>query len=576
MSENSADVSAKRPSDAGNDDALWQRFRGRDGQDLRISPEDLTGLSHAVQAGPLRPLPDLIPPDRRRTDALMKGIWRIGSHRLVMEAGQAPWSQEMPSRHFADRIHRFDWLSDLAAGLPDGPERAGMLLDDWISRFGTFDGFAWRISPTAARIWNWLRCGGPLFGETTPPARTNALFRQLRWLEAVLAEAHQPSTRWDGAVTLAAGALCLQPGFDLSSALSRLEAEAAVQILADGGHVSRSPARTLSALTQLQTIEKALKEAGKAVPEWMTRILPRLGGMVLFFREGDGALDPFNDGDESMPELVEAALSHLAHPPRRFFMVPKSGFQKIERGTLRFVLDCGSAPDHPFADEAHAGALGFTLSDGCARIVTSCGFSPETSIELQAAVRRTSAHSTLTLCGRDSAVFARNEATGLLSVAGPESIATKRLEEGDQIWLDAQHAGFKEAYGLLHRRRIFIEGHGDHLRGEDALARPVAHTPSDDRRTIPFEIRFHLHPTVTADIMPDHILLTSAHGPVWRFKTSQEGARVEKSLYLARGVPESAQQIVLVGHADPNGDGSRFPNLVRWAFLRHNGRLDAG
>ncbi len=568
MSENSADAPGKRPSDTRDEAALWQELRGRDGQGIEISTEVLAGLLQPAPAGPVRPLPDLTPPDLRRAEALIRGVWRIGQHRMVVDPGQAPWDRDMPSLHFADRIHRFDWLGDLTACPPDGPGLAAALVDHWIACFGGFDSFAWRLSPACARLWNWLRCAGPLFGQDSPPARRAALVSQLLWIEAAQAHTHPPPTRWNAAAALAAGALCLGRDLDQDRALRHLEAETAAQILADGGHVSRSPARTLLALTQLQAIEAALKQAGHEVPEWLTRVLPRLGGMVLFFRCGDGALDPFNDGDESRPELVEATLSGLAQAPRRFLMVPRSGFQKIERGDLRFVLDCGAAPDHPFADDAHAGALGFTLSDGCARIVTSCGFSPEVDIELQAAVRRTSAHSTLTVAGRDSAVFTPNADTGLLAVSGPENIAVKRLEEGDQIWLDAQHAGFKPACGLLHRRRIFIEGQGYHLKGEDSLARPVARTPSDERRAVPFEIRFHLHPTVTADIMTDHILLTSAHGPVWRFKTSQEGARIEKTIYLARGVAESAMQIVLAGNADPNGDGSRFPNLVRWAFLR--------
>jgi uncharacterized heparinase superfamily protein len=96
--------------------------------------------------------------------------------------------------------------------------------------------------------------------------------------------------------------------------------------------------------------------------------------------------------------------------------------------------------------------------------VTSCGFSAEVNIDWQAAVRRTSAHSTLILSGRDSATFSMNEATRLLSASGPDGISAKRLEESDEIWLDAQHGGYKPAHGLLHRRRLFMAGDGNALR----------------------------------------------------------------------------------------------------------------
>jgi uncharacterized heparinase superfamily protein len=156
----------------------------------------------------------------------------------------------------------------------------------------------------------------------------------------------------------------------------------------------------------------------------------------------------------------------------------------------------------------------------------------------------------------------------LRALIGPEGIAAKRLEEAAEIWLDAQHAGYKAAYGLLHRRRIFISGEGDRLTGEDSLVRPIAQAATDDKKTIPFEIRFHLHPTVTAMMGKDAIRLMSESGHIWRFRTSHEGARLEKTIYLARGIVEQPEQIVLSGFADPNGDGSQPPNCVRWAFVR--------
>jgi uncharacterized heparinase superfamily protein len=168
----------------------------------------------------------------------------------------------------------------------------------------------------------------------------------------------------------------------------------------------------------------------------------------------------------------------------------------------------------------------------------------------------------------DSGAFIVNDETRLRALIGPEGIAAKRLEEAAEIWLDAQHAGYKAAYGLLHRRRIFISGEGDRLTGEDSLVRPVAQTPTDDKKTIPFEIRFHLHPTVTAMMGKDAIRLMSETGQIWRFRTSHEGARLEKTVYLARGIVEQPEQIVLSGFADPNGDGSQPPNCVRWAFVR--------
>ncbi|MEZ6013451.1 MAG: heparinase II/III family protein, partial [Hyphomonas sp.] len=444
-------------------------------------------------------------------------------------------------------------------------------VDAWIAQNGRFNGFAWRLDPTAARLWHWLRCGEDLFeegSETARHERQDCLVRQLRYLEDQSGTAVDPKARWMSAVVLAAGAVCFNERSAIGPAFDRLDAECTAQILPDGGHVSRSPSRLLHCLLHLQTLQELLQRADLDVPDYFGKWIPRMGAMLAFFRVGDGALNPFNDGDESRPEVVEAALSRLPAPPRRFTFAPKSGFQKLEKHGLRLVLDCGEAPGMPFGDQAHAGALGFELSDTSSRIVTSCGFSAEVNIDWQAAVRRTGAHSTLILAGRDSATFSLNEETRLLSASGPEGISAKRLEEADEIWLDAQHGGYKAAHGLLHRRRLFMAGDGGRLAGEDSLVRPISQGPSEERKFINFEIRFHLHPTVTAMMGKDAIRLICENGAVWRFKTSHEGARLERTAYLARGVVERPEQIVIAGFADPNSDGTEPPNCIRWAFVK--------
>ncbi|MBA3069051.1 MAG: heparinase [Hyphomonas sp.] len=573
MSDISEEFQADRTRTSSDDAALWRRFRGAAGEDAKVSALQKLKLTGSAPTAYSLHLENLLPPDDRRGEALLRDVWRIGQQRIVLQPGQSPWSVEMPSRHFADRVHRFGWAADLLAQGETGRARLIALTDDWTLKFGKFHGFAWRLEPTTSRCWNWLRCGPDLLEAGDDAARTarlESLSRQLRYVQETLGAANDPKSRWLGAVVLVAGSLCLRAGSGLGDALDRLEAECTAQILPDGGHVTRSPAHVLSALIHLQTLSGALQRAGRPVPDWMDKWIPRIGAMLAFFQAGDGALNTFHDGDESRPEVVNAALARLPAPPRKFMFAPKSGFQKVEKGPLRLVLDCGEAPPRPFGDQARAGALGFELSDGAARIVTSCGYSAEVNVDWQAAVRRTSAHSTLVLGGRDSGVFIVNDETRLRALIGPEGIAAKRLEEAAEIWLDAQHAGYKAAYGLLHRRRIFISGEGDRLTGEDSLVRPVAQTPSDDKKHLPFEIRFHLHPTVTAMMSKDAIRLMCDNGRVWRFRTSHEGARLEKTVYLARGIVEQPEQIVLAGFADPNGDGSQPPNCIRWAFVRES------
>lgn len=553
------------------DAELWSRLAGISGEDAAASPVHRLKIAGATPTG-FSFYPDPIaPPDMMRGESLMKDIWRIGADKIEMNEGLPPWTAPLPSRHFADRVHRFDWLPDVFAQDDSGAERACYLVDDWIANFGRFNGFAWRIGCTADRLWNWMICGDKLFtiGETADvDQRLESLARQLRHIEALQNDCADFIARWRVACVMLLDALCLKGGEGYDEALEHLESECTAQIMPDGGHVTRAPARGLRAMLDLCIIADAIKKADREVPSFITRWIDRLGGMVSFFRSGDGALPPFNDSDESLPQIVDAVLARMKTRPRGFMVAPKSGFHKIVKGTACLILDAGEAPEQPFGDGAHAGALSFEFQDGEARLVTVCGFSPEADIDWRAAVRRTGAHSTLVLATEDSAPFRRNEETGLTYPEGPEGIFAKRLEENDEIWLDSQHGGYKRLFGLLHRRRLFMSSDGNRLTGEDSLARPISQAQSKAEKAIPFAVRFHLHPTVTATMKDKVINLKTESGDIWHFKTSHPGAKLEKTVYLGRGVVEKSKQIVLSGRADPNSDGSAPPNCLRWAFLK--------
>lgn len=566
----SFDVSQGRRSDE-EDARLWERFRGRSGEAAKASAVHRLKIAGRRPEGFSLHMRPVIPRDELRGEMVMKGVWRIGMDRCVPEGGVPPWDVPLPSRHYADRLHRFDWLTDLLTQGEAGADRARFLVDDWIRNFGRFDGFSWRPGCAADRVWNWMRCGAALFEHGDAEVldqRLDTLSRQIRHISALIDDETDPVVRWRGLALRVANALCLDHGRGLSEALDGLEAECTAQFFPDGGHVSRAPTRGLRCLADLITLKDLLTRSEREVPDFLTRWIERAGGMVAFFHCGDGALPPFHDGDESWPDAVAAVLDQLDTPPRRFMVAPKSGFHKLVKQKTWLVLDAGSAPAQPYGDAAHCGALGFELHDGDARLVTSCGWSAEVDLDFQEAVRRTSAHSTLMIGDQDACRFVTNEETRLLYPIGPEGISAKRLEEEEEIWLDAQHGGYKASHGFLHRRRLFMAGNGDRLTGEDSLARPVSAGTAEDDTPIAFAIRFHLHPTVRASATGDGFQLISDFGPVWRFKSSHAAVQLEDSIYLARGIVERSQQIVLTGSAEPNSDGARPPNCIRWAFLR--------
>ena len=139
----------------------------------------------------------------------------------------------------------------------------------------------------------------------------------------------------------------------------------------------------------------------------------------------------------------------------------------------------------------------------------------------------------------------------------------------DALWeaRDTLDLTDEQARVLMLRHRGFVRS-GARLTGEDSLARPVSAGATEDNAPIVYSLRFHLHPTVTAVMAGDSIVLHSDLGTKWRFKTSHAKAQLEETIYLGRGIIERSEQIVLSGKAFPNSDGSTPPNCIRWAFLK--------
>jgi uncharacterized heparinase superfamily protein len=350
-----------------------------------------------------------------------------------------------------------------------------------------------------------------------------------------------------------------------------LEIECGAQILADGGHASRSPEMLAEAMIDIQSVEELLLRLGLPAPGFLSRLQPRMAAMLSFFNAGDGGVLAANGGGDGANGLAQAALRPHAGLTSKFSFARLSAWQRVQAEDLTVYVDAGPGPDRPHGGRAHAGALSISIDDGPERIITSLGSNPDLEPALKDAARRTAAHSVLSLNGEDSAVFTPDPSTGLRAPEGPAQLAVRRLEEGDQYLLEGQHGGWRVRHGVIYRRRLYVAKNGARMTGEDSLSRPMSETaPAGSSRLIPFEIRFHLHPDVQVVDGPDDrtiFLGLPRQQRVWRFR-SETLLSVENSRYWGSEAARKTQQLVIRGVANPAADGSQAPNRVRWGLTR--------
>jgi uncharacterized heparinase superfamily protein len=222
------------------------------------------------------------------------------------------------------------------------------------------------------------------------------------------------------------------------------------------------------------------------------------------------------------------------------------------------IADAGAPPPPGLDRLAHAGTLSFELSVGRDRLIVNCG-PPPLGVPASArgggganpwtdAARATAAHSTLVVADTSSSELR----LGSLG-RRPVHVTAERQEANGAHWLEASHDGWKKGFGATHLRRLYMAESGEDIRGEDMVETSLGQ---------PYAIRFHLHPTVTANVQQDGegVLLRLASGG-WRLRAEGALLSLEESIYLGGAEPRRTEQVVLTGKADG-------PQHVKWAITK--------
>ena len=258
------------------------------------------------------------------------------------------------------------------------------------------------------------------------------------------------------------------------------------QILVDGGHVERSPARQLAVLRDLIDLRATLHAAEVEVPTDLSTAIDAMAPTLRLFQHGDGGLALFNGSSEEEDLRIDMVLQRADGRGRPRMSAPQSGFQRMQAGRALVIVDSGTPPSPGFDRRAHAGTLSFEMSVGRERFIVNCGaeaYHPE----INRLLCGTAAHSTLTASDTNSSAI--SPAGGLIS--RPETVRCRREEGDGNVWLDLSHDGYRPNYGLLYHRRLFLAASGEDLRGEERLD---VFAESGTWPEGEFVLRFHLHP----------------------------------------------------------------------------------
>jgi len=211
----------------------------------------------------------------KKSEDLLEGSFHFAGQ--VLDVG--PWTVSTPSRRFASWLHEFDWLHDLLAGDTDAHRaKARDYVDGWIEIYGHGNEFVMDPSRMSRRLFNWLTLWTPALsgvgkadpatnlgrGDGRADRRRASVLRQLTVLRGSLKSIRPGLPRLTAGCALVLGGARMADGRSqfLERGLDLLDVELPLQILPDGGHISRSPEACVEALEQLLILDSLLADRG--------------------------------------------------------------------------------------------------------------------------------------------------------------------------------------------------------------------------------------------------------------------------------------------------------------------------
>ena len=527
-----------------------------------------TGAYRLTLHGPLPDrlavLPDALAP------ATLEGAQNILRGRIAVASGvievrdSSPFDAATTPAHRAD-LHRFRWLAHLEkAGGKSAQAVARALVEDWLDRFGRFDGFSWRADVLGPRLVAWAAHFRFLIQDNDLLFRSRllrAIAMQTRHLARSLGGAAAGMERLEAAAALTVMTAILPEGngrHRRACEALRLALEGAAA--GDGFVLTRSVRDQADAVAALARAARAINDSKRGEPPFLATALASMRAGLAMMCHGDLRLGCFQGSGEGDEAWIIELLDGRGLPEGPVF-ARTSGYARLAAGPSVVLFDCGGPRVQAQAMSAHAAPLAFELSRGEHRIVVNGGVSMKRGAEWAEVARRTAVHATLQVNDADSGAILTGRAAARLGprLYGGDVIGAMELGEGG-VWAEGSHDFYRRLFGLTHRRRLFLDPAGDDLRGEDQLTREVSHGHLD------IAIRWPLHPDCRATLSQsgDSVLIAPPRAEAWRLRVALAGPdqrlALEPSVYLGGETIRKSQAITL--RAVMSGTAW----TMRWAF----------
>jgi uncharacterized heparinase superfamily protein len=542
---------------------IWRRFCRRS-----------AGLRLAVTSFSLH-VPDRLivaPTDLRSLDPfvaeeILEGRFPLAG-RILETFGDSPFSVELPSRAFAERLHSFTWLRHIRTNKTEAScAHVRQVVADWIALHGRQPkGLAWEANVAAERVIAWLSHSTVVLqGAEAGFYRRfmKSLAYQVRYLRKIAGCTPVGDTRLRLRIALAMASISMPTrAAYIRREGNRLDRELERQILADGGHISRNPRAVLDLLIDLLPLRQTYINLGHDLPQKLIPAIDRMYPALRFFRHQDGDLALFNGASATPASELMSVLRYDETAGKPFKALPHMNYHRLSAEGTTLIVDTGHALSTELSRGAHAGCLSFEMSSGRHRFIVNSGAPKHGSRTYRQIARSTAAHSTVTLNETSSGRVARSRLAGPILLGGVSEVEVERWDDPHgNDWLRATHNGYGGEFGYLHEREIGLNAKGNKIKGHDRLFPPEGEAAEDD--TPSAAARFHIHPAITLLRRDEEsVVMRAPDGETWIFAAPGLQVLIDEDIFFADvSGARPSQQLVIEFSLPHTSD-------IRWMLRR--------